>query len=186
MQSQTTIRICSIEGCDRPLGPHGGISLGYCPMHYGRWRYTGSPAPYVYKPRLCSIPDCGRKHKNYGYCRMHAYRFWKNGDPLVVRQAKHGLSKRPEVTVWRGMVSRCTNQNATDYPRYGGRGIMVCDRWRLFANFFADMGERPSPKHSIDRIDNDGNYEPDNCRWATASEQRLNQRPRSSRRSPAR
>jgi hypothetical protein len=72
------------------------------------------------------------------------------------------------------MIQRCTNQNHPKWRRYGERGIKVCARWLLFANFFADMGARPSPDHSIDRKDNDGNYEPGNCRWATRKEQQRN------------
>lgn len=92
---------------------------------------------------------------------------------------KHGKCFIPEYAIWANMIYRCRNKKAANYPLYGGRGISVCQRWRKsFDSFFDDMGQRPSPMHSIDRIDNDGNYEPGNCRWATAKEQRANQRPR--------
>jgi hypothetical protein len=88
----------------------------------------------------------------------------------------HGMSRDPLYTIWAGMVSRCTSPTNPKWAYYGGRGITVCDRWKSsFANFYADMAPRP-PGLSIDRIDNDGNYEPGNCRWATASQQRANQR----------
>jgi hypothetical protein len=79
---------------------------------------------------------------------------------------------------WVRMRQRCNNSKNAKYNRYGGRGITICDRWEVYENFFEDMGMRPSRNHSLDRIDNDGNYEPGNCRWATASEQRRNQGPR--------
>ena len=89
----------------------------------------------------------------------------------------HGLSKRPEYGAWRVMRQRCRNPNAEGYHRYGGRGIKVCDRWDDFAIFIADMGPRPSPRHSVDRYPNqNGNYEPGNCRWATKTQQQRNTR----------
>lgn len=75
------------------------------------------------------------------------------------------------------MIQRTTNPNHKGWPYYGGRGITVCDRWRTFENFVADMGERPDGL-TLDRIEVDGNYEPGNCRWATDAQQRANQRPR--------
>lgn len=89
-------------------------------------------------------------------------------------QPTHGLTHSREYRVWWDMKQRCTNPNNSRFYKYGGRGISVCERWSRFENFYADMGPRPSPKHSIDRIDNDGNYEPGNCHWATRSEQQHN------------
>lgn len=90
-------------------------------------------------------------------------------------------NRAPEYRSWAHMKDRCYNPNDKRYEDYGGRGITVCDKWRNNYEAFAqDMGRKPSPRHSIDRIDNDGNYEPGNCRWATPAEQRINQRPRRS------
>lgn len=88
----------------------------------------------------------------------------------------HGLSRLPEYAVWSTMIQRCTNKNNKRYHCYGGRGISVCEKWRTFHEFFEDMGPRPSKNHSIDRINNDGNYEPGNVRWATGVEQANNKR----------
>lgn len=82
----------------------------------------------------------------------------------------------PEYKVWQAMLHRCRTPTAKAYKNYGARGIAVCDRWLTFSNFLADMGSRPSPEHSLDRIDNDGNYVPGNCRWATVVEQVRNTR----------
>ncbi len=87
---------------------------------------------------------------------------------------KHGMSRTPTWKSWDTMIQRCTNPNAPDYPRWGGKGIKVCNRWLKFENFYADMRVRPNGK-SLDRYPNPkGNYEPGNCRWATAEEQQRN------------
>jgi hypothetical protein len=93
------------------------------------------------------------------------------------RRELHGLSKHPMYHSWIAMIRRCHASSEPGYKNYGARGIKVCDRWRnSFVAFLADMGGRPSPKHTLDRINNDGNYEPGNCRWATVSEQMQNTR----------
>lgn len=96
------------------------------------------------------------------------------------RNAKHGHTTRgyssPEYVSWCSMLNRCKHPCVNGYEYYGGRGITVCERWRDFRNFLSDMGLKPSPKHTIDRIDPNGHYTPDNCRWSTPKEQRHNQR----------
>lgn len=100
----------------------------------------------------------------------------------------HGQASKRSRTVlyktWAGMKRRCTNPNATGYENYGGRGIRVCDEWmHSFEAFAEHLGERPGPGYSIDRINNDGNYEPGNVRWATRAEQNRNKRKRKDSRS---
>jgi hypothetical protein len=91
----------------------------------------------------------------------------------------HGETDSIEYRVWSAMMNRCHySKRGRDRANYQARGIIVCEHWKTFDNFLADMGRRPSAKHSLDRIDNDGNYEPGNCRWATAKQQSNNQRRR--------
>ena len=100
----------------------------------------------------------------------------QKGIAIARARTKHGRSNTKGYWRWAGMIARCTQKNHAAWKYYGGRGIRVCERWLDFQTFLANMGEPPTPKHSIDRIHNDGNYEPGNCRWATAVEQIKNRR----------
>jgi hypothetical protein len=93
------------------------------------------------------------------------------------KEKNHGMSYTSEHYAWTDMIMRCTNPNKNQYKDWGGRGIKVCDRWlESFNNFYEDMGPKPGPNYSIDRINNDGNYEPSNCKWSTKTEQNRNKR----------
>ncbi|WP_144440078.1 hypothetical protein [Methylobacterium sp. AMS5] len=94
------------------------------------------------------------------------------------KRRTHGKTHDRTYTSWQMMRNRCLNPDAENYSYYGGRGITICARWDSFENFLADMGERP-PNKTLDREDTNGNYEPDNCRWATPVQQAQNRRPRS-------
>ena len=108
---------------------------------------------------------------------LHRERVAELGRRTGGREAVHGHATpaSPTYRTWASMIQRCMNPARANFPRYGGRGISVCMRWWLFANFLADMGERPEGC-SLDRINNDDGYYLDNCRWATAQQQRANQR----------
>lgn len=129
--------------------------------------------------RYCSIEECKDKLWARGWCSSHYHRWNKYGDPSLGRrrQEHHGMTHTREYKIWHGMTRRCTSKNLKSYKNYGGRGIKVCERWQeSFMNFYADMGRRPSPMHSVERLDNNGDYEPSNCVWATPLEQSINKR----------
>lgn len=88
----------------------------------------------------------------------------------------HGRYKTPEYRAWAAMIQRCSNPNNPQFQDYGGRGITVCSRWKSFAAFYEDMGDRPSRSHTLERVANGGNYQPGNCCWETRSAQARNRR----------
>jgi hypothetical protein len=131
----------------------------------------------------CTIKGCIRTASARKMCQSHYMRWYKYGNAGAGSPARnqHALAKTSEYHIYTAMKQRCLNPNRSDYPRYGGRGITVDKRWLGrygFTRFYQDMGARPSAHHSLDRKDNDDHYSPENCRWATASQQARNQRVR--------
>lgn len=124
---------------------------------------------------LCRC-ECGGT-RLVGLGRLRANDVYSCGCERRPFKITHGHSWHPQFRTWTKMIDRCHKEKSPDYYLYGMRGISVCERWRgSFELFLADMGPRPSKSHSLDRIDNDGNYEPSNVRWATPKQQRRNSR----------
>lgn len=184
-------RVCSVVGCDMR-----GTRRGWCGKHYARWRKHGDPLGSV-PPRFPRLLDPQWLELQYRARRRTttdiAEQLGCSPVAVSVRLRQFKIPTRRDVThpshghtrggdpsgayrSWVAMRARCRNPNAESYERYGGAGVTVCDRWERFENFLADMGERPEGR-SVDRIDSNGNYEPSNCRWATAQEQSQNRRP---------
>ncbi len=122
--------------------------------------------------------DCGMTKNIVGYCLTRGTTkscgCWMK-EQRAQRADFHGKSDTRAHSIWTGMMSRCNNQNATGYARYGGRGITVCERWKKFISFLEDMGDPPAG-YTLDRVDNDKGYYKENCRWATPIEQNNNTR----------
>ncbi|MEA3224481.1 MAG: hypothetical protein U9Q07_00915 [Planctomycetota bacterium] len=159
--------------------PRKRSKLNLTDQQFGRLTVLSEAEPVGYKRRWHCKCTCGRKTiVQQGNLRRGTTT--SCGCWLRERATTHGAASRgkktPEYRVWRSLINRCTNPNVSNYHHYGGRGINVCPAWRDFAVFLADMGPKPSPKHSIDRIDNEGDYEPGNTRWATRKQQNRNTR----------
>jgi hypothetical protein len=151
-----------------PIGSRWGLWTVISPAGRGYWKCECAcgtqSVVYGASLRRGNSKSCG--------CRVPGI-----SRELGRKTATHGMTKSREYQIWLGIKARCRKPRSQNYPRYGARGIDICDRWHdSFEAFYADVGPRPSPEHSIDRIDNDRGYEPGNVRWATSATQGRNQR----------
>lgn len=141
-------------------------------------RYSGSDshgsATWLFRCACGAEVVAAAKAVKFGTKKSCGCLFKEIAAARCAERARHGMTDTPTWRSWSRMLDRCTNKNHIKYERYGGRGVVVCDRWAVFENFLADMGLRPEGK-TLDRWPNpDGNYEPQNCRWATPMQQRHN------------
>lgn len=126
----------------------------------------------------CTIDDCEKPVRSLNLCVTHYARKQRWGEPILKEEPspEHGMRKTSEYYTWASMKTRCQNPKYKSYDYYGGRGIKVCERWQKFPNFLEDMGRKPAPEYTLDRIDSNGDYEPNNCHWVKIHHQAVNKR----------
>lgn len=155
------IRYGRLTAVERATNTRGGQAVWVCQCDCGNTKSV-----LANHLRRGAVVSCGCYHKD--------------------NHTTHGQYKSPEYGTWVNIKGRCLNPNSPKYPDYGGRGIQMCDRWKSsFAAFLADMGPRPAGRYTIERLDNDGHYEPGNCIWATYAVQSRNKRPKWNKRANA-
>ena len=142
---------------------------------FGRWTVVEEDGRRYRAIMYKCICDCGTEQRISG-TSLRSGRTKSCGCIKKERMTKHGLSRSSIYKIWNGMMMRCSNYNNPKYRYYGKRGIEVCEEWHDFTNFYKDMGDRPSKKYQLDRIDNSKGYSKENCHWATSKENNDNRR----------